>query len=335
MASWIRGSDWAPMAEAPAKVEAGSDASAGSSASGPAKAPAWAPTQVVSADHDTLLRVAARRFVRHRLAIVGLVIIVVIVLMAIFAPFITSYSPTDLDLRSIREPPSTEHILGTDTLGFDVWSRVVYGARTSLIVGFGAVAISILIGTVLGVTAGFYGGATDQVIGRLTDTIMSLPSLLLVIVFVSIVGPSLESVVVVIALLTWPGICRLVRGQYLALRESEFVTAARVVGVRDRGIIYRHLLPNIFGPLSVAATFYMAQAILLEAALSFLGLGVKPPTPSWGNMVNLAQDAAVLQFMPWTWVPPAMAIALIVLGINFVGDGLRDALDPRSNVRRA
>src|SRR6266704_1568439 len=163
---------------------------------------------------------------------------------------------------------------------------------------------------------------------------MSLPPLLLVIVFVSIVGPSLESVIVVIALLTWPGVTRLVRGQFLALRESEFVTAARVIGVPDRAIILRHLLPNILGPLSVAATFYTAQAILLEASLSFLGLGVKPPTPSWGNMVNQAQNAATLEFMPWTWVPPAVAIALIVLAINFIGDGLRDALDPRSNVRR-
>ncbi len=291
--------------------------------------------QIVVTQHDTLLRLAARRFLRHRLAIIGLVIILAITAMAVLAPLISGYPPETLDLHSIRQAPSVAHLLGTDTLGYDVWSRLVFGARTSLIVGFGAVAISIVIGTTLGVIGGFYGGAADQIVGRLTDSIMSLPPLLLVIVFVSIVGPSLESVLVVIALLTWPGIARLVRGQYLTLREAEFVTATRVVGVRDRAIILRHLLPNILGPLSVAATFYTAQAILLEAALSFLGLGVKPPTPSWGNMVNLAQDAAILQFMPWTWVPPAAAIALIVLAINFVGDGLRDALDPRSNVRRA
>ena len=290
--------------------------------------------QVVATEHDTLVQLAVQRFLRHRLAILGLAIIVVVLSVAVLGPFITAYPAETLDLRSIRQPPSGIHILGTDTLGFDVWSRLVFGARTSLIVGFGAVAISIAIGTTLGVIGGFYGGVPDQIVGRLTDTIMSLPPLLLVIVFVSIVGPSLESVVVVIALLTWPWIARLVRGQYLTLRESEFVTAARVVGVPDRGIIMGHLLPNILGPLSVAATYYTAQAILLEAALSFLGLGVKPPTPSWGNMVNLAQDAAVLKLMPWTWVPPAAAIALIVLAINFVGDGLRDALDPRSNIRR-
>jgi peptide/nickel transport system permease protein len=276
---------------------------------------------------------AVRRFFRHRLALIGLGILIVVVAMAVLAPFITSYSPEDLDLRSIRQPPSLTHLLGTDILGFDVWSRVVYGTRTSLAVGFGAVGISIAIGTVLGVLAGFYGRWIDQVIGRATDTIMSMPTLLLVAVFVSVIGPSLESVILVIALLTWPSITRLVRGQYLSLRESEFVTAARVVGVRDAGIIFRHMLPNIFGPLSVAATFYTAQAILLEAALSFLGLGVKPPTPSWGNMVNEAQDPFVLQFLPWTWVPPALAIGLVVLAINFIGDGLRDALDPRSNRR--
>jgi peptide/nickel transport system permease protein len=286
-------------------------------------------------EHDTLVSLAVRRFRRHRLAMLGVGILAVIMALAAFAPFLTGYSAEDLDLLSIRLPPSAAHPLGTDTLGFDVWSRVLFGARTSLVVGFGAVAISLMIGVFLGVVSGFYGGWVDQVIGRLVDTILSLPPLLLVIVFVSIVGPSLQSVIVVIALLTWPGIARLVRGQYLTLRESEFVTAVRVVGVTDSRIIVRHLLPNILGPLSVAATFYTAQAILLEAALSFLGLGVKPPTPSWGNMVNQAQNAATLQLMPWTWVPPAVAIALVVLAINFVGDGLRDALDPRSNVRRA
>lgn len=280
--------------------------------------------------HDTLVRMALRRFLRHRLAIIGVVFLVTIILIALAAPLITRYPAEVLDLRAIKLPPSLEHPLGTDILGYDVWSRIVFGARTSLTVGFGAVAISIVIGTILGILAGFYGGVVDQVIGRLTDTILSMPALLLVAVFVSVVGPSLQSVLIVIALLTWPQITRLVRGQYLALRESEFVTAARIVGVTDRGIMVRHLLPNIFGPLSVAATFYTAQAILLEAALSFLGLGVKPPTPSWGNMVNQAQSAAVLQLQPWTWVPPAVAIAVIVLAINFIGDGLRDALDPRS-----
>jgi peptide/nickel transport system permease protein len=254
--------------------------------------------------------------------------------LAVFAPWIAPYDPTKLDLHALKQPPGGTHLLGTDTVGYDVFSRFVWGARTSLIVGFGAVAVSVTIGTILGVLSGFYGGWVDAVISRVIEVLLSLPALLLVAIFVSVVGPSLQSVIIVIALLTWPQIARLVRGQYLVLRESEFITAARVIGAGDRKIMFRHLLPNVLGPLSVAATFYMAMAILLEASLSFLGLGVKPPAPSWGNMVALATNANVLQNLPWVWVPPALAIALVVLAINFVGDGLRDAVDPRA-VRRA
>jgi peptide/nickel transport system permease protein len=284
--------------------------------------------------HETLLRLAVRRFVRHRLALVGLVILAVLIVLAVFAPLIAPYDPAATDLRAIRQPPSAEHPFGTDRVGSDMFSRFVWGARTSLIVGFGAVTVSVIIGTVMGVLAGYYGGWVDQLISRFIDTLLSLPALLLVAIFVSVIGPSLESVIIVISLLTWPQIGRIVRGQYLVLRESEFTTATRVLGARDRRIIFRHLLPNVLGPLSVAATFYMAMAILLEAALSFLGLGVKPPAPSWGNMVQLARDANILQNQPWMWVPPAIAIAVVVLAINFVGDGLRDAVDPRG-VRRA
>jgi peptide/nickel transport system permease protein len=284
--------------------------------------------------HETMARMAVRRFMRHRLAIIGLLILVTLVLMALLAPWISSYDPTRFDLRSLKLPPSAEHLLGTDPMGYDVFSRFVWGARTSLIVGFGATSVSVVIGTILGVLAGYHGGWIDHAISRVIEVLLSLPPLLLVAIFVSVIGPSLESVIIVIALLTWPQIARLVRGQYLVLRESEFITAARVIGAADRSIMFRHLLPNVLGPLSVAATYSMAMAILLEASLSFLGLGVKPPAPSWGNMVNLATNANTLQNLPWVWVPPALAIALIVLAINFVGDGLRDAVDPRA-VRRA
>jgi peptide/nickel transport system permease protein len=289
---------------------------------------------VESHRHETLFRLTVRRFLRHRLAILGMGILAVMVVLAVFAPLLTPYDPTKLDLRAIRQPPSAAHPLGTDTVGYDVWSRFLYGARTSLLVGFLAVGISVTIGTAFGILAGYYGGGIDQMISRVIDTLLSLPPLLLVAIFVSVVGPSLQSVIVVIALLTWPRIARLVRGQYIALRESEFITAARVIGAGDRSIMLGHLLPNVLGPLTVAATYYMAQAILLEAALSFLGLGVKPPAPSWGNMVNLATNANTLQNLPWIWVPPAIAVALVVLAINFIGDGLRDAVDPRA-VRRA
>jgi peptide/nickel transport system permease protein len=233
-------------------------------------------------------------------------------------------------MRAVRSAPSAAHWLGTDEVGRDVWSRLVYGARTSLSVGFGAVAIAVAIGTVMGALAGFYGGWVDQLTMRLTDTVMSVPPLLMIIVFVSLIGPSLQTVIVVIALMTWPGTARLVRGQFLTLREREFVLAARVLGARDWRIIVRHVLPNVLGPLSVVATFGVASAILLEAGLSFLGLGIKPPLSSWGVMINSAQSSNVLINLPWLWIPPATTISLTVLAVNFIGDGLRDALDPRS-----
>jgi peptide/nickel transport system permease protein len=260
----------------------------------------------------------------------GALLLFAIVLATIAAPLFAG-DPVTIDLRNARPiAPSLAHPLGTDLSGRDVWSRVIYGARVSLVVGFGAVAIYVLIGTTIGLLAGYFGGRVDQFLMRLTDSIMSAPPLLMIIVFVSVVGPSLISVIVVIALLGWPGTARLVRGQVLALRESEFITAARVVGVPDPTIVVRHLLPNVLGPVTVAGTFGVAGAILLEAALGFLGLGIRPPTPSWGAMINPAQAPDVLISLPWTWVPPAIAIALTVLAVNFIGDGLRDALDPRS-----
>jgi peptide/nickel transport system permease protein len=291
-----------------------------------------AAVQVVPVEHVSLWRQAARRFLRHRLAVVGTVTLTLIVLMATFADVISS-KPFFTDLQAVSQPPSPEHLLGTDRSGRDVLARVVHGARTSLIVGLGAVAIYVAIGTLLGGIAGLRGGRVDQVIMRSTDTLMSIPTLLLVIVFVAAVGPSLASVVAVIGLLGWPGACRLVRGQLLSLRESEFITAARVVGVSDGQILVRHLIPNIVSSLAVLATFGVATAIILEAGLSFLGLGVRIPTPSWGEMINAAQSPTVLIDTPWLWIVPGVAIALTVLSVNFIGDGLRDALDPRATRR--
>lgn len=279
--------------------------------------------------HESLARSTVRRFLRHRLAVIGTVVLTVIVLMAVLADVISS-KPYFTDVTAIRQPPSAEHILGTDRSGRDVWARLVHGARTSLIVGLGAVSIYVSIGMILGGIAGLVGGTVDQLIMRATDTLMSIPTLLLVIVFVSAVGPSLGSVVAVIGLLGWPSACRLVRGQLLSLREAEFVTAARVVGVSNGQILTRHLIPNIVGSLTVLATFGVASAIILEAGLSFLGLGVRIPIPSWGEMINAAQSPSVLIDTPWLWISPGIAIALTVLAVNFIGDGLRDALDPRA-----
>jgi peptide/nickel transport system permease protein len=293
-----------------------------------------APIQIAVGEHQTLLGQAARRFVRHRLAIIGTLILGVILLAALLAPIIAPQDPAAIDLGLVRKPPSAEHLLGGDLSGRDVWSQVVYGARTSLIVGFGAVALYMVIGTILGLLAGFLGGVTDLIVMRLTEAVLSIPTLLLAIVFVSISGPSLQSVVAVIGFLGWPATTRIVRGQLLSLREAEFINAVRVVGVRDSRIVAGHLLPNVLSPLTVVATFGVANAILLEAALSFLGLGVQPPTPSLGQMINAAQSPTVLHSLPWIWVPPGIVIALTVLAVNFVGDGLRDALDPRSTQGR-
>ena len=202
-----------------------------------------------------------------------------------------------------------------------------------MIVGFGAVAVYVTIGTLIGLAAGFFGGAADMILMRFTDVVISIPTLLITIVFVSVIGPSLISVIAVIGLLGWPFVARIIRGQLLSLREAEFVAAVRVIGVRNRNILGRHMLPNMAGPLIVVATFGVANAILLEAGLSFLGLGVHAPDSSLGLMVNEARSAAVLAGVPWLWLPPGILIAITVLAANFIGDGLRDALDPRSERR--
>ena len=280
--------------------------------------------------HETLASRAFNRFLRHRLAVGGVVVMLVLILATLLAPLLARHDPLEIDLLAPRQAPSVAHWLGTDLIGRDVWSRLVYGGRTSLSVGILAVGFYVTIGSLLGLLAGYFGGPLDQMIMRLTDTLLSMPTLLMVIVFVSILGPSLVSVIIVIGLLGWSRACRLVRGQVLALREEEFITAARAVGSSHARIIFKHMLPNIFAPLTVLATFGVANAILLEAALSFLGLGVRPPTPSWGGMLNEAQSPVILSTMPWLWTPPGIAIAVTVLAVNLIGDGLRDALDLRS-----
>jgi peptide/nickel transport system permease protein len=292
------------------------------------------PVQIVAVGHEGLVRRAVRRFTRHRLALVGLIVLVVVITIAAVLPLLVPLNPLATDYGNIRKPPSPGHPLGGDLSGRDVWARVVHGTRVSLLAGFGAVAVFVTIGTTIGLLAGAFGGWVDQVLMRFTDIILSIPPLLLIIVFISLVGPGLGSVIAVIGLVYWPQTARLVRGQLLSLRESEYVTAARVVGVKDREIILRHMLPNIFGPLTVVATFGIASAILLEASLSFLGLGVRPPTPSLGEMISAARTPSVLQDLPWVWLPAGVVIALIVVAVNFVGDGLRDAFDQRSTSDR-
>jgi peptide/nickel transport system permease protein len=269
-----------------------------------------------------------QRFRRHRVAMVGLAILAILTFCAVFAPVVAHNDPYRTTLSAIRKPPSSAHWLGGDSSGRDVFSRLIYAGRVSLSVGLVAVGIYTVIGLLLGALAGYYGGWVDSLIMRLADIVLSFPSLIIIITIVSILGPNIYNVMLVIGLLGWPPMARILRGLFLSLRERDFVLASRTIGAPNSRIIFKHLLPNALAPIIVAATFGIAQAILLEAGLSFLGLGVQPPTPSWGNMLTDAQSLTVLESLPWLWIPPGIMIALAVLSINFIGDGLRDALDP-------
>ena len=271
---------------------------------------------------------AWQRFRRHRVALIGALVLLILTVAAVAAPVIAANDPDKVDISAYRKGPTVGHVLGTDSSGRDVFSRLLYAGRVSLSVGLVAVAIYTLIGVSLGAISGFYGGWLDASVMRLADIVLSFPSLILIITVVSVLGPSIYNVMLVIGLLGWPPIARIVRALFLSLREREFVLASRTIGASNGGIIFRHMLPNALAPVIVAATFGIANAILLEAGLSFLGLGVQPPTPSWGNMLKDAQSLTVLESMPWLWIPPGTMIALAVLAINFIGDGLRDALDP-------
>lgn len=274
-----------------------------------------------------------RRFRRHRLAVLGTVVMVVLAGLVICAPLVARYDPNQIDILNKRQPPTAQHWLGTDDLGRDVWSRLIYGGRVSLSVGLVAVTIYTTIGIVLGAVAGYRGGWIDGFLVWLTDVVLSFPSLLIIVALVALIGPSVFNVMLVIGLLGWPSTLRLVRSQFLDIRDNDFVTAARCIGVSPARLVFRQILPNTLAPVIVTATFGMASAILTEAGLSFLGLGVQVPIPTWGSMLNAAKSLLVIESMPWLWLPPGLMIVICVLCINFMGDGLRDALDPRSSRR--
>lgn len=252
-----------------------------------------------------------------------------IVVLAIGAPLVERFEPNATHLRAFEQPPSREHWLGTDSAGRDVWSRLIWGSRTSLFVAAVAVAISTTIGTLLGAISGFYGGPIDSVVMRITDGFIAFPDIVLVLMLASVVGPSIMNVVFVIGLLSWTGVARLVRGQFFALREQDWVMAARSIGVSNRRLIARHLLPHVLSQVVIAATFGAAAATLTEAGLSYLGLGVRPPTPSWGSMLSEAQSVHVFQNVAWSWLAPGIVLTLVVLAVNYIGNTLRRALDPR------
>jgi len=277
-------------------------------------------------------RQVVRRFSHHRLAMSGLAVFSIITFMAVFAPLVTRYDPNLIVLLDRNQGPSLDHWLGTDRTGRDVYSRVVYAGRVSILVGVVAVAISVVIAMVLGSIAGFFGGRMDMIIMRFTDVIMTFPPVVIFVTVAALAGAGIQNTILVIGLLNWPIPCRLVRAKILSVRETEFVIAARAIGAPTRRIIAIHAMPNVIDVIVVYSTLGMAIAILLEAGLSFLGLGVQQPTSSWGNMLNVARNISVLESAPWLWVPPGVAIVLTVLAVNLIGDGLRDALDPRMKI---
>ncbi len=268
-----------------------------------------------------------RRFRRSKLALVALVYVGVVAVIAILAPLIAR-DPNNVDLASRLLPPDHAHRLGTDDLGRDVLSRVIHGARVSLTVGFTATAISLLIGSFLGALAGYYRGAVDWIVSRLIEVVLCFPFLLLVLAIVALFRPSFITIMIALGLTSWTTEARFIRGEFLRIREMEFAQAARASGARDSRIIFRHLLPNALAPVLVSASFGVASAILIESALSFLGMGVPPPTASWGNMLYSAEQ--YLEYAWWLAFFPGVAIFVTVAAFNIVGDRIRDAFDPRS-----
>ncbi|MFI7134742.1 ABC transporter permease [Nonomuraea sp. NPDC050153] len=272
---------------------------------------------------------AARRFLRNRMAPAGAVFLAAVGVLALAAPLVAGHDPNAVDLAAFREPPSAAHLLGTDSTGRDVFARLVHAGRVSLLVSLLSSLAAATLGTLLGALAGMFGGPVDAVVMRAADVVLSFPPLVVIVVLAGVLGPGTAMLVLVFAACNWPTACRVVRGLTLSLREQEYVQAARAFGAGRLTVIGRHVLPAVLSQVAVVGTLLVAQMILLEAVLSFLGLGVQPPRASWGNMLTDAQNLTLIQTMPWLWLPPGLAIALTVLAVNFVGDGLRDAVDPK------
>ncbi|MEO8033084.1 MAG: nickel transporter permease [Acidobacteriota bacterium] len=270
---------------------------------------------------------SAKQLLRNFAFTSGLLLTVGLIVVALAAPLLAPFDPDVQDTGHRLQPPSRTHLLGLDDLGRDVLSRIIFGARVSLRVGFSVVILASTIGITLGAIAGYFGGAVDTAVMRLTDILLAFPGILLAIALVAVLGPSLNNVVLALATIGWVGYARLVRGQVLKVREMEYVTAAKALGARSPRVILRHVLPNVINPVIVMATLGLAGAILAEAALSFLGLGVQPPTPSWGAM--LTSGRRYLGLANHLAIYPGIAIMLAVMGLNFLGDGLIDALDPK------
>jgi len=280
---------------------------------------------------DTLTKIFFRKFMKNKLAVIGSIVLFIIIVMCGLAPIIAPYPFEQMSLLDKLKAPNSDYWLGTDRYGRDIFTRLLFGGRISLLVGFASVAGAILIGVTVGAIAGYYGGIVDAILMRFVDVVISIPSFFLLITIVTIFDPSVGNLILVFALTSWTSTARIVRGEFLSLRSREFVLASKTIGTKSYKIIFGHILPNAMGPIIVTATLLVGSVILAEAALSYFGLGISPPTPTWGNMLEDAQNYTVMLTAPWYPFFPGLLILITVLCFNFIGDGLRDALDPKSD----
>ncbi|MCR1842813.1 ABC transporter permease [Murimonas intestini] len=280
---------------------------------------------------SSYLKDVVSRFRTHKLAMIGMWVLIVELLLLIFLPEIMKLQPYEI-YSGFGAVPGGEHILGTDNTGRDLFARLIYGGRTSMYVGFFSVLISFAVGVPLGMLAGYYRGPVEAVIMRAADVFLSFPSMVFILVLVSVIGPSITSATVVIGIMGWPGFARQLYGSVLSVREKDYIEGARAIGTKNFAIMFRYILPNAFAPILIAFTFGIASAILQESGLSFLGMGVQVPEASWGNMLYAAQSVSIIATRPWMWVPPGVCLLVTVLSINLFGDGLRDALDPKMKI---
>lgn len=283
--------------------------------------------------NETYFRDIIKRFLQHKMALLGLITLLLIILAVSFLPVILELDPNSSDVLAMSGvSPNDAHLLGTDVVGRDIFARLVYGGRVSLLIGLSSSLIGLIIGVPLGLVAGYYRGWIENAVMRAADIFMSFPSMIFILVLVAVVGTSVWSVVFVIGILSWPQYARLICARVMSVRETEYVESARAIGTKDFGIIMKYVLPNSLAPVLIQFTFRTAQAIIMESSLSFLGMGIQPPTATWGNMMYYAQSITVLSRKPWVWVPAGLCLVLTVLSINSMGDGIRDAMDPKTKI---
>jgi len=276
---------------------------------------------------SSLRNVFWKRFKTNRLAVAGGIIVLALFFVAIFAPLVSPYNPNDIDRKHVLDPPGMKHPFGTDDLGRDILSRMIWGARISLSVGFVAVGIATIIGMIVGALSGYYGGWTDRIMMRFIDIMLTIPTFFLILAVIAFIGAGIWNIMIVIGVTSWMGVARLVRAEFLSIRQREYVLAAKALGASDFRIIFRHIMINSMAPVLVSAVLGIAGAVLVESALSFLGIGIQPPTPSWGNILTLGKDNIEIAW--WLSVFPGLAILITVLGYNLLGEGIRDSIDPR------